>query len=205
MLRALLWFFSWAMFCDATSGYVILLLHQIDKTVFHHPSQGCEDSHCLQQHTIPATVRKHYFDDICAPPSASKETSRHKCSTMLNNSPSPGPHSNLFHSCYHFCDCHKSILSDECNDFFLFLLVQAVCRQTLKDCQAMSLFQSLKCFTIMTLLAPMQASSKCTLTSCMNIWYWDFLLNKKTLLLCTAKTTHSCHILCLVTMPGNCL
>ena len=46
---------------DAIPNSPVLFLDQSDETSFHYPSQCCKESHHLQQHTVPANVRKYFF------------------------------------------------------------------------------------------------------------------------------------------------
>jgi hypothetical protein len=57
---------------------VILFPDQSEEINCQHPSPYHEKIHCFGQHTVPATVRKHFFTDVCVFPSASEELSMHK-------------------------------------------------------------------------------------------------------------------------------
>jgi len=84
------------------SGFFFLhdVCDAIPCSVIFFPDQSgcCKQSCRLQQHTVPRTTRKHFFTEVCAPPSASEKCSRHNLSSFPNFVPFSGPHGMLFQS-----------------------------------------------------------------------------------------------------------
>lgn len=52
---------SCTVLCHAIPNSSVLFLDQSVETSFHYPSWCCTENHRLQQHTVPANVRKHFF------------------------------------------------------------------------------------------------------------------------------------------------
>ena len=122
----------------------------------------------FKQHTIPAIVRKHFYNEVCTPPSPSEELRGYELSNIPNFPPSPrwqnAPpplHSN---SCCHFPDCHVSVLSDRLIQFSYISLSRGSSQVTTRG------VISKVCVSYFKMLSPIQ---------CLDMHNVDLLLNRK--------------------------
>jgi hypothetical protein len=59
-----------AIWCNVIPCSVILFSDESGENIFHQLLLCCEKSHCLQQHRVPAIVKKYFFAEVYAPLSA---------------------------------------------------------------------------------------------------------------------------------------
>lgn len=144
------------------SGFFFLhdVCDAIPCSVIFFPDQSgcCKQSCHLWQHTVPLILRKYFFTEVCAPPSASEKCSRNSfkypkiCTIFWTTWYIPVSAAISLPVTSQFSLTRSSIS-------LLLFLVQAVCKKPQRGWLAVSVFLPTECFTHhLTLLVPMHTS-----------------------------------------------